>query len=273
MPGITGLPLLIAGPCALETEEITFWIAAELRSLSEDFNIPVIFKGSYAKANRTRENSFHGVGIEKGLELLYHVKCEFNLPVTSDVHEVREVERAAEILDVIQIPALLCKNTDILHAAGDTGKTINIKKGHFVTADDMYYSIEKVASRGNEDVYVTERGNQFGYADTIVDFRSIAILKSFGYPVIFDATHSVRNVSRRSDDPGGGTPEAIGLLTRCAAAVGADGLFVETHVKPAEALCDSVVCYPLKNLRDLVKSFLDIRSLLNRFDKEMTESL
>jgi len=261
---IPNLPFLIAGSCALEDEETTLVIAAKLKAIKEALAIPVIFKGSYKKANRTREKSYHGVGLEKGLELLSLVKRRYDLPVTSDVHETVEVDRAAQVLDVIQIPALLCKNTELLHAAADTGKTVNIKKGHFVTAEDLYYTVEKVESRGNANIWITERGTLFGYGETIVDFRSIGTLKKFGYPVIFDVTHSVRNTARRSEDRNGGTPEAISLLTRCAAAAGTDGLFIETHPSPHEALCDSVVSYSLEELPSLVRTFKEIYSFVNR---------
>jgi len=257
-------PFLIAGPCVLETEEICLEIAAKLKLIADEMGMPVIFKGSYTKANRTREHSFHGIGLEQGFELLKIVKQQYGIAVTSDVHEVAEVEKAAEILDIIQIPALLCKNTNLLHAAGDTGKPVNIKKGYFVTAQDMGLSIEKIQSRGNDSIMVTERGTLFGYGDMVVDFRSIGILKSFGYPVIFDATHSVRIISRRSDDREGGTPEAIPLLIRCAAVAGADGLFIEVHPHPQKALCDSVVSYPVEKLKLLVKTFKDLHSFATR---------
>lgn len=256
-------PLLIAGPCALESERIILEIALTLKALSRELDLPVIFKGSYKKANRTRQDSYGGIGIEKGLDLLSLVKRESGLPVTSDVHEVCEVDRMAEVLDVIQIPALLCKNTALLGAVAETGKIANIKKGHFVTAADMRFSVEKIESRGNSNILITERGSLFGYGDTIVDFRSIQTLKSFGYPVVFDATHSVRITSRRSDDPAGGTPQAIPLLTRCAAAAGVDGLFVETHPSPEEALCDSVVSYPLEKLGSLVRAFKELQNFLS----------
>lgn len=251
-------PFLIAGPCALETEAMSLEIAAGLKTIGDELGFAVIFKGSYAKANRTREQSFHGVGLEQGLNWLHTINERCNIPVTSDVHEIAEVEKAAEILDVIQIPALLCKNTGLLHAAADTGKPINLKKGQFLTAQDLGYSIDKIASRGNDRILITERGTLFGYGDTVVDFRSIETLKAFGFPVIFDATHSVRIMSRRSEEPDGGTPEAIPLLTRCAAAAGVDGLFIETHPSPQTALCDAVVSYPLDELQILVRSFRDI---------------
>ncbi len=265
--GFTKKPFLIAGNCALETESLAREVAACLKSIAEELDITVIFKGSYSKANRTRQDSFHGTGIEKGLDLLRLVKSEYGLPVTSDVHEIGEIDQAAEALDIIQIPALLCKNTSILHAAGDTGSIVNIKKGHFITAYDMRYSVEKVASRGNKRIMITERGNLFGYADTIVDFRSIDILKSIGCPIVFDASHSVRNTSRRSEDPEGGTPEAINLLTRCAAAAGAHGLFAETHPSPQDALCDSVVAYPLNNLKRLMQEFMALRKTVDDINK------
>ena len=266
-------PALIAGPCALESETVTRQIAQVLKRLSVELDCTIIFKGSYTKANRTRENSYHGVGLEKGLQLLSLVKREFNLPVTSDVHEEHEIAPAAEVLDVIQIPAMLCKNTAILHAAGDTGKIVNIKKAYFITAADMIHSIEKVTVRGNEKVVITERGTQFGYTDTIVDFRAIETLKSFGYPVIFDATHSVRITSKRSEDAKGGTPESIGLLTRCAAAAGCDGLFLETHFAPSGAPCDSVVCYPLHKLEELYLHFIRIRTFIGQLQERSNRSI
>ncbi len=259
-------PFLIAGSCALEDEATAREIAQRLKAIKENLGIPVVFKGSYKKANRTREKSYHGLGLKKGLELLALVRREYGLPVTSDVHEVAEVEQAAGVLDVIQIPALLCKNTDLLHAVGDTGKPGNIKKGQFVTAEDVGFSIEKITSRGNTQIWVTERGTLFGYGEIIVDFRSIGTLKKFGFPVIFDTTHSVRHTARRSEAPNGGTPEAISLLTRCAAAAGADGLFAETHPSPKVALCDSIVSYPLSDLRELVRSFKEIHGFVKRME-------
>ncbi|MBC8205091.1 3-deoxy-8-phosphooctulonate synthase [bacterium] len=264
-------PFLIAGPCALEDEDTCFSAASAIKRLSLELEIPVIFKGSFCKANRTREKSFHGVGMEIGLRLLDTVKHDYNLPVTSDVHTVEQLELAAEYLDIIQIPALLCKNTDLLHAAGGSGCIINIKKGAFITAEDMRYSIEKVKSRGNPKVLVTERGTQFGYIDTIVDFRSIAILKSFGCPIVFDASHSVRNSARRSEDPGGGSPEAIPVLTRCAAAAGVDGLFIETHPEPEYTLCDSITSYPLNELPALVKTFVKIYNFMKTINEESSQ--
>ncbi|MBU0519806.1 3-deoxy-8-phosphooctulonate synthase [bacterium] len=268
---LNGEPFLIAGPCALETEEITLQVAARLKTLSTSLEIPIVFKGSYAKSNRTSESSFHGIGLDLGLEWLKQVKQQFGLPVTSDVHELDEIQPAAEVLDIIQIPSLLCKNTNLLHAAGETGKIVNIKKGHFVTAEDMRCSLEKVTSRGNDKIMITERGTQFGYGDMIVDFRSIATLKSFGFPVIFDASHSVRNTSRRSEDAAGGTPQSIPLLTRCAAAAGADGLFVETHPSPQDALCDAVSSYPLIEVEKLVRTFLDFQKFARQQDRLNSE--
>jgi 2-dehydro-3-deoxyphosphooctonate aldolase (KDO 8-P synthase) len=257
-------PFLIAGPCALETEVMALEIAASVKSIGETLEIPVIFKGSYTKANRTCENSFHGVGIKRGLEWLSAVKEKYNIMVTSDVHDAYEVDAAAEVLDIIQIPALLCKNTRLLHAVGDTSIPVNIKKGHFLTASDLGHSVEKIVSRGNNRILLTERGSLFGYGDIIVDFRSIDTLRSFGYPVIFDVTHSVRITSRRSEESAGGTPEAIPLLTRCAAAAGVDGLFIEAHSSPPTAKCDAVVSYPLKKLGELVKSFCDLHTYMRQ---------
>ncbi|MCX6641479.1 MAG: 3-deoxy-8-phosphooctulonate synthase [bacterium] len=254
-PIIPSYPFLIAGPCALESEEMAIQIAQTLKRISAELKITVIFKGSYTKANRTREDAFNGLGLEQGLEILASVHRETGLLVTSDVHEANEIEKAAEVLDVIQIPALLCKNTGVLHTAADTGKTINIKKGHFLTAQDLRYSVEKIEARGNRNIILTERGNLFGYGETIIDFRNFSIMRDYGYPVVFDVSHSVRNTARRAADPCGGTPQHIPLLTRCAAAAGAAGLFVETHPAPDRALCDAAVSYPLADLAALVKEF------------------
>lgn len=267
-PIFEGKSFVIAGPCALESLDTAREVALVLKSIADEFFIPVVFKGSYTKANRTRLNSFHGLGLARGLDLLRQVKEEYGIAVTSDVHEICEVEPAAEVLDILQIPALLCKNTRLLTVTGGTGKIVNIKKGHFINASDMRYSVEKVASTGNAKILVTERGNSFGYHDTIVDFRSINVLKSLGYPVVFDATHSVRNISRRSEDPEGGTPEAIPLLTRCAAVAGANGLFIETHPSPEEALCDATVSCPLERLRELVRDFIALRNFLQPVKEE-----
>jgi len=261
-------PFLIAGPCALESEALALEVASILKLLSQNLGISVIFKGSYSKANRTCEEAFHGVGLDQGLEILALVRETTGLPVTSDVHEVAEIDRAARVLDVIQIPSLLCKNTALLHAAAETGKVVNVKKGQFVTALDMRYTVEKIEAHGNTNIFLTERGNLFGYGDTIVDFRSLRFLKSLGYPVVFDATHSVRISSRRSGDPEGGTPEDIPLLTRCAAAAGVEGLFVETHPRPSQAWCDSIVAFPCDRLGRLVGDFI----ALSKFARDLPQS-
>ncbi|RJP81847.1 MAG: 3-deoxy-8-phosphooctulonate synthase [Candidatus Zixiibacteriota bacterium] len=252
-------PFLIAGPCALESEAVCREVAAVLCDIARDLQIPVIFKGSYSKANRTHEEAFHGLGLERGLELLALVRREFGLPVTSDVHEIREVAPAGEVLDLVQIPSLLCKNTGLLHAAADTGKPVNIKKGQFITAADMRWSVDKVTARGNRRVWITERGNLFGYGETVVDFRVLNAIRDFAGPVIFDATHSVRHAARRSADPEGGTPQDIPLLARCAAAAGFDGLFLEVHPRPGQAPCDAAVAWPLADLPELARCFVEIR--------------
>jgi len=249
-------PLFILGPCSLQDEETTRKIATKIKELSKKLSIPVVFKGSYRKANRTKYDAFHGVGLMRGMELLKLVKEDYCLPVTSDVHETIEIEKAAEVLDLIQIPADLCKHTFILFAAADTKKPVNIKKGLSITPQDMEHAIEKITSRGNNQIILTERGTLFGYSDIIVDFRSIQIMQSFGYPVIFDTSHSVRILSRRSDDPLGAKPEFIPLLTSSAAAAGADGLFVETHYSIDLALSDSSSCCLLADLENLITRFM-----------------
>ena len=259
--GKRGEPFFILGPCALQDEKTTRTIAKGIKDIATNLGVQVVFKGSYKKANRTKFDAFHGVGIDAGLELLQLVKEEFHLPVTSDVHEVVEVERAAEVIDLLQIPAALCKHTHLIFAAADTHKPINIKKGTFVSPYDMAYAVDKIKSRGNQNVILTERGTDFGYDHIIVDFRSIQIMQSFGCPVVFDTSHSVRILSKRSDDLEGATPEYIPLLTYCSAAAGVDGLFVETHYSPELSPTDAVSSYKLSDLQTLIEGFLKIQDV------------
>ena len=229
--------IFIGGPCVIESRDVTLKIAERLAATTESLGIPLIFKSSYDKANRTSVTSFRGLGIEEGLKILLEVREHFGVPVLTDVHTAQEAMIAAEVVDVLQVPALLSRQTDLLVACGRTGKPVNIKKGQFLSPYDMKHVIEKVESTGNRNIVVTERGTSFGYNTLVNDFRSLPIMRAFGYPVIFDATHSVQK-------PGGmfhysgGEPEFIFPLARAAMAVGVDGIFMEVHPNPSAALCD-----------------------------------
>jgi len=231
-------PLVItAGPCVIESEEIIFQTADGLQKICNKLGFPLLFKSSYDKANRTSVSSFRGPGIEKGLRALADIRSKFGIPVLSDVHSAEEVRIAAEILDVLQIPAFLCRQTDLILAAANTGKPVNIKKGQFLAPWDVRNIIEKFVSTGNHNVFITERGTSFGYNNLIVDFRAFPILRSFGYPVIFDVTHSLQ-LPGGMGKSSGGQREFSEPLARAAVAAGLDGLFMEVHPEPERALCD-----------------------------------
>ncbi len=242
---------LIAGPCVIENEKTTMAVAHFLKETGNKLDIPIIFKSSYDKANRTSLDSFRGPGIKKGLKILQKVKDETGMPVLSDVHQTREVEEAAEVLDVIQIPAFLCRQTDLLLATARTGLPINIKKGQFLSPWDMEHAIGKVTSVDNHDILLTERGSSFGYNNLVVDIRSIAIMKNFGFPVIFDATHSVQLPGGQGTSSGG-QREFVSHLSRAAVAAGAEGVFMEIHPDPDSALCDGPNSLPLNELHPLL---------------------
>ncbi len=239
--------LLIAGPCVIETEEKTLSVADELKKISEETGTPIIFKSSYDKANRTSISSFRGPGMDKGLSILYEVKKQYKIPVLSDVHSTHEVEKASEVLDALQIPAFLCRQTDLIIAAAETGKPVNIKKGQFLSPWDVENIIEKCISTGNESVFITERGSCFGYNNLVVDFRSLPIMRSFGYPVIFDVTHSLQ-LPGGLGKSSGGQKEFAEPLARAAVAVGVHGLFMEVHPDPDNAPCDGPNMLKLKEL-------------------------
>lgn len=260
--GENGPFFLIAGPCVIENEETTLRVASFLKETSDLLDVPVIFKSSYDKANRTSLDSYRGPGIEKGLEILAKVRTQTGLPVLSDVHETKEIERASEVLDVLQIPAFLCRQTDLLIAAARTGLPINIKKGQFLSPWDMERAISKVSSSGNHDLLLTERGTTFGYNNLIVDIRSIAVMKGFGVPVIFDATHSVQ-LPGGAGNRSGGQREFVGDLSRAAIAAGADGLFIEVHPSPDSALCDGPNSLPLNQVRPLLALLKEIYGLVH----------
>ncbi len=253
---------LIAGPCVIEDEETTLKVAAFLKETSDEMDIPVIFKTSYDKANRTSLDSYRGPGIDKGLEILQKVKEKTGLTVLSDVHETGEIKKAAKILDVIQIPAFLCRQTDLLLAAGRTGLPLNLKKGQFLSPREMGQSIRKITSTGNRSVLVTERGTSFGYNNLIVDIRSIPMMKDFGFPVIFDATHSVQ-LPGSSGSSTGGQREFIEYLSRAAVAAGANGVFIEVHPHPDSALCDGPNSLPLNKVKPLLALLKELHTLVH----------
>lgn len=242
---------LIAGPCVIEDEETTVQIARFLKDAGEELEIPVVFKASYDKANRTSLDSFRGPGIDKGLDIIRKVKEATGLPALSDVHSIEEIQKAKEVLDVIQIPAFLCRQTDLIVSAAHTGLPVNIKKGQFLSPWEMGHVVRKVTSTGNHNVIVTERGTSFGYNNLVVDIRSIAIMKNLGFPVVFDATHSVQ-LPGGEGACSGGQKEFIGHLARAAVAAGADGVFMEVHPDPDRALCDGPNALPLHEVRELL---------------------
>jgi 2-dehydro-3-deoxyphosphooctonate aldolase (KDO 8-P synthase) len=253
---------LIAGPCVIEDEQTTLHVARSLKEIGEDLDIPVIFKTSYDKANRTSLNSYRGPGMDKGLEIIEWIKGETGLPVLSDVHSVEEVGVASRTLDVIQIPAFLCRQTDLLIRAARTGLPVNIKKGQFLAPWDMKPVLEKLRSTGNEALLVTERGTSFGYNNLVVDFRSISIMKEAGFPVVFDATHSVQ-LPGGEGTRSGGERRFVSPLSRAAVSAGADGVFMEVHPRPDEALCDGANSLPLSELRPLLIVLKELHRVVN----------
>jgi 2-dehydro-3-deoxyphosphooctonate aldolase (KDO 8-P synthase) len=246
-------PLIIAGPCVIETEDITLHTARRLKEICSKVGLPLLFKSSYDKANRTSITSFRGPGMEKGLRILSDIRESLDLPVISDVHSVGEVKPASEALDVLQIPAFLCRQTDLVTAASETGKPVNIKKGQFLAPWDVKNIIEKFRSTGNENIIITERGVSFGYNNLVVDFRAIPIMRSFGYPVVFDVTHSLQLPGGQGTSSGGQRQFAPHFM-RAATAVGIDGLFMEVHPEPDKALCDGPNMIPLDELESLLRA-------------------
>ena len=253
---------LIAGPCVIESEETTLKVAAFLKETSQVMDIPVIFKTSYDKANRTSLDSYRGPGLDRGLEIIQKIKEKTGLPVLSDIHEADEIEKAADVLDVLQIPAFMCRQTNLLLSAAQTGLPINIKKGQFLSPEEMGPAIQKITSTGNRRILVTERGTSFGYNNLVVDMRSIAIMKDFGFPVVFDATHSVQ-LPGGCGASSGGQREFVGYLSRAAVAAGAHGVFLEVHPYPDAALCDGPNSLPLDQVRPLLKMLQEIHRLVH----------
>lgn len=263
-----GNPLfLIAGPCVIESEAHARSLAEKVARIAADAQIPYIFKASYDKANRSSANSFRGPGLTEGMKILSKIKSELKVPILTDIHEPSHATPAAEVADVLQIPAFLARQTDLLVAAGKTGRIINIKKPQFVSPADMKNAIEKVASTGNTKIILTERGSSFGYQNLVVDFRGIPQMKKFGYPVVFDATHSVQLPGGQGHSSGG-QPEFIEPLARAAVAAGVDGLFLETHENPAAALSDGANALPLSQLPALLNRMKELSSLVRSWNSQ-----
>jgi len=249
---------LMAGPCAIEGEEIALRIAEKIITITDKLEIPLIFKGSYRKANRSKGDSFTGIGDEKALKILEKVGHTFGVPTVTDIHESDEAAMAAAYVDVLQIPAFLCRQTDLLIAAANTGKVVNIKKGQFLSAGSMRFAVEKVQEAGNNKVILTDRGNTFGYQDLIVDYRGLPEMQGFGVPVVMDVTHSLQQPNQSSGVTGG-KPQLIETISKAAIAVGADGLFIETHPDPANAKSDGANMLHLDLLEDLLVKLIRVR--------------
>jgi 2-dehydro-3-deoxyphosphooctonate aldolase (KDO 8-P synthase) len=253
---------LIAGPCVVENEEMVFTIAEKVSSICKKLEIPYIFKASYRKANRTSGSSFTGIGDEKALQLIQAVGKQFNLPTTTDIHTAGEAAIAANFVDVLQIPAFLCRQTDLLLAAAATGKIVNVKKGQFVNGPSMKFAVDKIKQAGNENVWLTERGNSFGYQDLIVDYRNITWMKEIGVPVIMDCTHSLQQPNQTTGVTGG-NPQLIETIAKAAIATGADGLFIETHPNPSIAKSDGANMLHLDLLETLLEKLVTLRKAVN----------
>jgi 2-dehydro-3-deoxyphosphooctonate aldolase (KDO 8-P synthase) len=256
---------LIAGPCVIESESHVLETAQRVASIAAEEGVPLIFKASYDKANRSSLSSYRGPGLKEGLRILANVKRKTGLPVLTDIHEVAQVGPVAEVCDVLQVPAFLSRQTDLLLAAGRSGRAVNIKKGQFLSPWDIAHAVEKVVSTGNEKIILTERGASFGYQNLVVDMRSFPIMRNLGYPVVFDVTHSVQ-LPGGAGKASGGQPEFIEPLARAAAAVGVDGVFLEVHENPAKALSDGTNALPIGELRPLLRKITRIAALARRLD-------
>ncbi len=252
---------LLAGPCVIEGEDITFQIAEKIKDITERLEIPFIFKASYRKANRSRLDSFTGIGDKNGLEILRKIKDTLKIPVVTDIHSAEEAGIAAQYVDVLQIPAFLCRQTDILVAAAKTGKVVNIKKGQFLAPESMKFASQKVVDSGNNNIILTDRGTMFGYGDLIVDYRSIPEMQKTGFPVVLDITHSLQQPNQTSGVTGG-RPDLIETIAKAGVAVGVDGLFLETHPNPAIAKSDGANMLKLDYLEDLLVKLVKIRKVV-----------
>jgi 2-dehydro-3-deoxyphosphooctonate aldolase (KDO 8-P synthase) len=249
---------LIAGPCVVENDTMVLEIAEQVAAICKRLQIPYIFKASYRKANRTSASSFTGIGDEKALSLIAYVKKQLGLPVTTDIHAAPEAALAAQYVDILQIPAFLCRQTDLLNAAAATGKIVNVKKGQFLSGPSMKFAVDKVRAAGNPNVWLTERGNTFGYTDLVVDYRNIPWMKEHQVPVIMDCTHSLQQPNQTSGVTGG-NPQLIETIAKAAIASGADGLFIETHPNPSVAKSDGSNMLPLDKLEQLLEKLLRVR--------------
>lgn len=252
---------LLAGPCAVEGKEMAFEIAKEIKSICSDLSIPYVFKASYKKANRSRLDSFSGIGDQKALEILGNIRAQLNVSVVTDIHTEEEAVKASEYVDVLQIPAFLCRQTDLLVAAAKTGKIVNIKKGQFMSPASMEFAVNKVRESGNNNVWLTERGTTFGYQDLVVDYRGIPEMKKFA-PVILDITHSLQQPNQSSGITGG-RPELISTIAKAGIAAGVDGIFIETHPNPSKAKSDGANMLKLSDLRTMLESLVKIKSALH----------
>lgn len=252
---------LMAGPCVVENEKITLESATFLKDLCNNLKIPFIFKSSYRKANRSRIDSFTGIGDDKALRILEKVRNEIQVPIVTDIHESYEATLVSDIVDVLQIPAFLCRQTELLIAAAKTGKYVNVKKGQFLSPEAMQFAAKKISDSGNNNIMLTERGTSFGYADLVVDYRGIKIMQKFGYPVVMDCTHAVQQPNQSSGVTGG-MPEMIETISKAAIAVGVDGLFIETHPEPAKALSDGANMLPLSSMKGLMEKLLKIHDAI-----------
>ena len=253
--------LLMAGPCAIEGEAMAMEIAEKILGITNKLEIPFIFKGSYRKANRSRLDSFTGIGDMEALEILKKVGERFNIPTLTDIHTAEEAAIAAQYVDILQIPAFLCRQTDLLVAAAKTGKAVNIKKGQFLSPESMIHAVNKVKESGNNNIILTDRGTMFGYQDIVIDYRGIPIMQNFGLPVVLDITHSLQTPNQNSGVTGG-KPEMIETLAKAGIAAGVDGIFLETHPNPSEAKSDGANMLPLDKLEDLLIKLVKIRKVL-----------
>ena len=262
---------LIAGPCVIESEAHAMGMAEQLGQIASDLKVPYIFKASYDKANRSSVSSYRGPGLQEGLQILAKIHKRTGLPILTDVHEVAHVAPASEVCDVLQIPAFLSRQTDLLLAAGRSGRAVNIKKGQFLSPWDIGNAAEKVLDTGNEKIVLTERGASFGYKNLVVDMRSFPIMRKFGYPIVFDVTHSVQLPGGQGNSSGG-QPEFIEPLARAGTAVGVDGIFLEVHDNPAKALSDGANALPLDQLRPLLEKLLRLAALTREWDAPQTSA-
>ncbi len=249
---------LLAGPCVVESEELLFEVAEKVSGICKNLGIPYIFKSSYRKANRSSGSSFTGLGDDVAMKMLQQTRKKYSLPIVTDIHSPEEAEKAAAFVDVLQIPAFLCRQTDLLVAAAKTGKIINVKKGQFASGEAMKFAVDKIKNAGNEKIMLTERGTTFGYQDLVVDYRNIPAMKAHGVPVVMDVTHSLQQPNQTSGITGG-NPQLIGTIAKAAIAAGADGLFIETHPTPSRALSDGANMLQLDLLEGLLKELIRLR--------------